>query len=58
MIEETKILNSKIEVFSTCVRVPVFVGHMSRYVETEKPVDLKLTTKIKKISGLSLVKKD
>ncbi len=60
MIEETKkILNSKIEVFSTCVRVPVFVGHgESIYVETEKPVDLKkLTTKIKKISGLSLVDK-
>ena len=28
MIEETKkILKSKIEVFSTCVRVPVFIGH-------------------------------
>ena len=28
MIDETqKILNSKIDVFATCVRVPVFVGH-------------------------------
>lgn len=60
MIEETrKIINSKIEIFSTCVRVPVFVGHgESIYVETEKIVDLKkLTTKIKKMSGLSLVDK-
>ncbi len=60
MIEETrKIMDSKIEVFSTCVRVPVFVGHgESIYVETEKTVDLKkLTTKIKKMAGLSLVDK-
>ncbi len=60
MIEETnKIFNSKIEIFSTCVRVPVFVGHGEAiYVETEKIVDLKkLVSKIKKSPGLSLVDK-
>ena len=60
MIEETqKILGSKIEIFATCVRVPVFVGHAeSIYLETEKSVDLKkLTAKIKKISGISLIDK-
>ena len=60
MIEETqKILNSKIDIFSTCVRVPVFVGHgESVYIETEKKIDeKKLINKIKKVSGLSLVDK-
>ena len=60
MIEETqKILGSKIDIFATCVRVPVFVGHAeSIYLETEKSVDLKkLITKMKKISGISLVDK-
>ncbi len=58
MIEETqKILNKKIEIFSTCVRVPVFVGHgESIYLETEKNIDLKkLITRIKKFDGLSIV---
>ena len=60
MIEETqKIFKKKIEIFSTCVRVPVFVGHgESIYVETEKQIDLKkLITKIRKSPGLSLVDK-
>ena len=60
MIEETqKIMDSKIEIFSTCVRVPVFVGHgESVFVETEKEIDLKkLIIKIKKFPGLSLVDK-
>ncbi len=58
MVEETKkIFNSEFEIFSTCVRVPVFVGHAeSVYIETEKTVDLKkLKTKIKSLSELSLV---
>ena len=58
MIEETqKILNKKIEIFSTCIRVPVFVGHgESIYLETEKNIHLKkLTSKIKKMEGLTLV---
>ncbi len=60
MIEETqKIFQEKIEIFSTCVRVPVFVGHGEAiYLETEKIIDLsKLISKIKKFSGLSLVDK-
>ena len=37
-----KILNSKIEIFATCVRVPVFVGHAeSVFVETKKKIDFK-----------------
>ena len=58
MIDETqKILNSKIDVFATCVRVPVFVGHAeSVFIETKKKIDLKkLIVKIKNFSGLSLV---
>ena len=58
MIDETqKILNSKIDVFATCVRLPVFVGHAeSIFIETKKKIDLKkLIAKIKSFSGLSLV---
>ena len=58
MINETqKIMGKNIEIFSTCVRVPVFVGHgESIFLETEKNIDLKkLVTKLKKISGISLV---
>ena len=58
MVNETqKIMGKKIEIFSTCVRVPVFVGHgESIYLETEKNIDLKkLATKLKKINGISIV---
>ncbi len=58
MVQETqKILNSKIKIFATCVRVPVFVGHgESVFIETEKIIDLnKLINKIKNFQGLSLV---
>ena len=58
MVNETqKIMGKKIEIFSTCVRVPVFVGHgESIYLETEKNIDLKkLVTKLKKINGISIV---
>ena len=60
MIEETnKIFKSKIDIFATCVRVPVFVGHAeSIYIETEKIIDMsKLIAKIKKFKSLSLVDK-
>jgi len=60
MVEETKkILKSDLEIFSTCVRVPVFVGHGEAiYLETKKDIDLKkLITKLKKSPGLSLVDK-
>ncbi len=58
MVNETqKIMGKKIEIFSTCVRVPVFVGHgESIYLETEKNIDLKkLASKLKKINGISIV---
>ena len=60
MVNETqKIMGKKIEIFSTCVRVPVFVGHAeSIYLETEKNIDLKkLVTKLKKRNGISVVDK-
>ena len=60
MIEEThKILKSKIEIFATCVRVPVFVGHAeSVYIETEKSINLKkLFQELKNFKGISLVDK-
>lgn len=44
MIHETrKILNKKVDVDATCVRVPVIVGHsVSIQVETKKTIDLNL----------------
>ena len=60
MVEETqKILKSKIEIFATCVRVPVFVGHAeSVYIETEKIINLeKLFQELKNFKGISLVDK-
>ena len=43
MVKETKkILDKKISVFATCVRVPVFVGHgESINIETKKKLILK-----------------
>ena len=56
-MKKQKIFKSKIEIFTSCVRVPVFVGH-GESKETEKTVDLKkLVSKIKKSPGLSLVDK-
>ena len=58
MINETKkILNADIEIFSTCVRVPVFVGHgESVYIETEKKINLKkLIMNMNKFPGLSVI---
>ncbi|MEC8265330.1 MAG: aspartate-semialdehyde dehydrogenase [Pseudomonadota bacterium] len=58
MVEETqKILNAKIDIFSTCVRVPVFVGHgESIYIETEKKINLKKAiSSMKKFPGLSII---
>ena len=58
MNEETqKILKTKIEIFSTCVRVPVFVGHgESVFIETEKKINLKkVLSNMKKFPGLSIV---
>ncbi|EKE77233.1 MULTISPECIES: aspartate-semialdehyde dehydrogenase [Oceanibaculum] len=39
-VETKKILDPSIEVFATCVRVPVFIGHAEAVtIETEKPID-------------------
>ncbi|MFO7482759.1 aspartate-semialdehyde dehydrogenase [Oceanibaculum nanhaiense] len=39
-VETKKILDPAIEVFATCVRVPVFIGHAEAItIETEKPID-------------------
>ena len=48
---------TKIDIFSTCVRVPVFVGHgESVFIETEKKINLKkVISAMKKFPGLSLV---
>jgi aspartate-semialdehyde dehydrogenase len=39
VVETQKILDPKIQVIATCVRVPVFIGHAEAvYVEFENPV--------------------
>ncbi|MAH79056.1 MAG: aspartate-semialdehyde dehydrogenase [Rickettsiales bacterium] len=58
MVEETKkILDRNISIFSTCVRVPVFIGHAeSVNIETIKPIDEKKATAcLKKFPGVSVV---
>jgi aspartate-semialdehyde dehydrogenase len=40
MVETKKILDPKIEVFATCVRVPVLIGHgLAVHAEFERPID-------------------
>ncbi len=40
MVETKKILDPKIKLHATCVRVPVFVGHAEAvYIECAKPID-------------------
>lgn len=40
MVETKKILDPKIKLFATCVRVPVFVGHsIAVHLELENPLD-------------------
>lgn len=60
MIEETKkILDPKIHVFATCVRVPVFIGHAeSIYIETEKPISASVASRIlSKTKGIKVIDK-
>ena len=60
MVQETKkILDSKIQVASTCVRVPVFVGHgESINIETRKTINLDKAIKaLNEFTGISLVDK-
>ena len=40
VVETKKILDPKIKVSATCVRVPVFIGHgEAAHIEFEKPID-------------------
>ena len=60
MIKETnKILNSKIDITATCVRVPVEIGHgISVFLETKKKVNLKkIISKLNEYSAI-IVKDD
>jgi aspartate-semialdehyde dehydrogenase len=60
MVKETKkILDNKISVFATCVRVPVFVGHgESINIETKKAINLeKVSELMEKAPGIKLVDK-
>ncbi len=60
MVDETKkILGSRIKITSTCVRVPIFVGHAeSINIETKKPIDLKeAVSALKKFKGITVLDK-
>jgi aspartate-semialdehyde dehydrogenase len=58
-VETKKILDPDIEVFATCVRVPVFVGHSeSINVEFEAPLDENVTREIlREAEGISVIDK-
>ena len=58
-VETKKILDPKIEVHATCVRVPVFVGHSECVnVEFEKPVSVEAATRaLSKAPGVIVVDK-
>jgi aspartate-semialdehyde dehydrogenase len=58
-VETKKILDPDIEVFATCVRVPVFVGHSeSVNIEFESPMDEHLARDIlREAPGISVVDK-
>ena len=58
MINETKkILGEEIEIFATCVRVPVFVGHGEAvYIETDKKITSSAALKVlKKAPGVKVI---
>ncbi|MAI83857.1 MAG: aspartate-semialdehyde dehydrogenase [Rickettsiales bacterium] len=58
MVNETKkILGDEIEVFATCVRVPVFIGHgESVYIETDKKISASLASKVLKTApGIKVI---
>ncbi|MDC3091622.1 aspartate-semialdehyde dehydrogenase [Rickettsiales bacterium] len=60
MVKETKkILDKKISVFATCVRVPVFVGHgESINIETKKKINIeKAVELLEKSPGIKLIDK-
>lgn len=57
MAETKKIMDPKIEVVATCVRVPVFVGHSEAvHVEFQKQITVKeARTALEKFPGISVV---
>jgi aspartate-semialdehyde dehydrogenase len=59
MVETKKILDPKIKLTATCVRVPVFVGHSEAVnVEFERPISAKEATKIlREAPGVMVVDK-
>ena len=56
-VETRKILDPRIEVFATCVRVPVFIGHAEAvHVEFEKPISEGTARKLlRDAPGISVV---
>ncbi len=57
MVETKKILDPKMKVVATCVRVPTFIGHaLSINIETEEPVSAEEARNILRASpGLSVI---
>jgi len=57
VVETKKILDPRIKVSATCVRVPVFVGHSEAVnVEFEKPIDVeKARAALRKAPGVSVI---
>ncbi len=58
-VETRKILDPDIQVFATCVRVPVFIGHAEAvFVEFENPITVaQATAALKKAPGVSVFDK-
>jgi len=58
-VETRKILDPDIQVFATCVRVPVFIGHAEAvHVEFENPITVaQATAALKKAPGVSVFDK-
>jgi len=56
-VETKKILDSKIELTATCVRVPVFIGHaVSANIEFESDISLaEVNQKLRKFPGLRVI---
>jgi aspartate-semialdehyde dehydrogenase len=57
MVETKKILDPRIKVTATCVRVPVFIGHAEAInVEFERPIDAEQARRaLRKAPGISVV---
>jgi len=57
MVETKKILDPKIRLFATCVRVPVFVGHcVAAHLELERPLSAKAARALlREAPGLMLI---